>query len=154
MHKCNLINFTSSVFLLDFRINYWIQPTKFIGFTLILRIFLYEQTCMFLPTNPNPYVYVFRMKRRNGVVFRQISRQQWWLPMISKWKLSRSCAHSGGSCRRSRIAVQSYLQTLRAYRESGTIFTMIHFFTTHYTRPPPLAPFVKRQSAVPFALNI
>lgn len=74
------------------------------------------------------HVCAFRMKRRSGVVFRQTSRRLWSSRMISRWKLNRSCAHSGGSCRRSRIVMQSFLQTLRPCRESGTIFPI--FFSS------------------------
>lgn len=75
------------------------------------------------------YVCVCRMKKRSGAGFRQTSRQQWWWPMTSRWRLSRSCVHSGGSCRRSRIAARSFPQTSRPCRESGTISTILH--------PPP-----------------
>lgn len=78
------------------------------------------------------------MKKRSGDGSRRTSRQQWWWPTTSRWRLSRSCVHSGGSCRRSRIAVQSSLQTLRPCRESGTISTILLFCCSSYsTKHPP-----------------
>ena len=79
---------------------------------------------------------VFRMKKKSGVGSRQTSKQQWWWPMTSRSRLSRSCVHSGGSCRRSRIAVQSFLQTLRPCRESGTTSTILFFFFFIPSTPP------------------
>lgn len=83
-------------------------------------------------------VCAVRMKKRSGVGSRLISRRRWWWPTTSKWRLNRSCVHSGGSCRRSRIVVQSFPQTSRPCRESGTISTILHFFSAYpSTKPSP-----------------
>ena len=76
----------------------------------------------------NPYVCVFRMKKKSGVGSRRTSRQPWWWPTTSRWRLSRSCVLSGDSCRRSRIAAPSSPQTWRPCRVSGTSSIIMHFF--------------------------
>lgn len=96
-------------------------------------------TCFYL-YSIYPYVCVCRMKKRSGVGSRQTSRQQWLWPMTSRWRLSRSCVHSGGSCRRSRIAVQSFPQTLRPCRESGIISSILLFFSSSPSTKPPGSP--------------
>lgn len=94
-----------------------------------------------------PYVSVCRMRKRSGVGSRQTFRLQWWLPMTSRWRPSRSCVHSGGSCRKSRIAAQNFPQTSRRCRESGTKSTILLLF------PPPLSNSTNPSGSPPFWLQ-
>lgn len=84
------------------------------------------------------YVCVFRRRKKSGGGFRQTSRLQWWWPMTLRWRLSRSCVHSGDSCRRSKIAMQNCLQTWRPCRESGTISVMSLLSSPVPPTPAPL----------------
>lgn len=99
-----------------------------------------------------PYVCVLRTKKKSGVGSRRTFRRQWWWQMTSRWRLSRSCGHSGGSCRRNRIAAQSSRQTSKPCRVSGTIPTILFFLFLSFSKLHQSP--TSRLTAVPFSLNI